>query len=103
MSESGPTEIDGKVADIAEAAGVETAGVEAAMARLDAAIARFDAAASAAASRAASAATAESDEAERLTVLTAERDLLALKHRRLLQESEGALGDLDRLIAGMEG
>ena len=38
----------------------------------------------------------------RLSAVEAERDLLRLKHRQLVQQSEEALGSLDRLIADAE-
>ena len=37
--------------------------------------------------------------AERIAALEAERDLLQLRHRRLVQSTERAVADLDALIA----
>lgn len=38
-----------------------------------------------------------------LNTIEAERDLLQLKHRRLVQSTERAISDLDALIASVEG
>ena len=43
------------------------------------------------------------DESAALSALEAERDLLHLKHRRLLQSCERTLTDLDALIASAQG
>lgn len=39
-------------------------------------------------------------ESDRVAALEAQRDLLQLKHRRLLQNAERAVADLDVLLAG---
>lgn len=43
------------------------------------------------------------DESAALSALEAERDLLHLKHRRLLQSCERTVTDLDALIASAQG
>lgn len=47
--------------------------------------------------------TKDGGENARVHVLEAERDLLQLKHRRLVQSTERAVADLDALIASKTG
>jgi|TARA_R100000501_G_scaffold17783_1_gene33800 hypothetical protein len=68
-----------------------------AMARLDAALARLEGAGKTLASDAASGSTAAS------ASIMAERDLIKQKHGDLVRETEGALQELDRLLATAGG
>ncbi|MGB3723434.1 MAG: hypothetical protein WA979_11545 [Pacificimonas sp.] len=81
MSESGPLDME--------------------ISRLDGALVALQAASESASERARtpSAAQDNSEHEEALSAAHAERDLIKLKHRRLVQETETALGDLERLIA----
>ncbi len=68
---------------------------------LDAELSRLDGALAALESAAERVRTAQPDRNDdAVAAIEAERDLIQLKHRRLVQETETALGQIDRLIAG---
>jgi hypothetical protein len=71
----------------------DSADVASALSRLNAALVRLDVAVS----KLPAAATGPTDSSA-LQQLEAERDLLQLRHRRLLQSTERAVADIDALI-----
>lgn len=70
----------------------DTGGMDAALTRLEAALERLESAAK----------TMPASDDDTMARIEAERDLMQLKHRRLLRDTEAALADLDRLLVQAE-
>ncbi len=72
----------------------ESVGFSPALARLDQALSKLEKAVTSVGNK---------NNNVQLSAIEAERDLLQIRHRRLIQKTEGILSDIDALIASNEG